>query len=480
LKSKLIQKANEKLQLPVTPQGCGIFEQYNGIFDFSQKHPKISADQFNKALNNDLVLCSFFEGCDIDSIDSVINQISKAMPYLIEVFRRPVTHLIELETVVPVDTAKHITAKTVRHLMSHSENWECIKNGRITPKNVLTKTYDDDYGIYENLVFKNLIDRILKLLKKQLHNLSLATRIYNEAVNIDAFSRINHEQYYRAVGLLYSGFFNNFKEAETGGTIRKIKQMLSLLSKYLSHPVYKKNANAKPISKDIKQTNILLMHKDYKHINWLWKELGAGEDECEIDETMQIKGQRAYEKFCEYLMVFAVSNFNFDDENKFNKWTVGIKNKKLGFVDINALELVVKHKRTKVKYLIVPNSYFLGKIRTKTYNTIREKAEDYDKIIFCEPFDIDEGDGVLPISLIDIDSFRYFQKLLLEGMIAADKDRNICAFCGGIMLEGKCKRCRLVVEDVICKCEKKYFVTRLDGVKEYAPFKIINDKCCNL
>jgi len=483
MKSKLAKKTTQTMLLPPSHYGSSIFDQYKNILDFYSKHPNL---EFDKALLGGLALCTFFDHIDINYIERLIKQIATAMPHLIEVFRRPVTHLIEIETKVPVDTAKHITSKTVRHLMSHSEDWECIKNAKITPKNILTKTYDDDYSIYENIVFKNLVDRILKLLKKQLHYLNTALKIYNESVLIDAFSRINHSQYYSAIGTLYSGFFNNFKEIKTTSLQRKIKQELALITKYLSHPVYRKNINAKPISKDIKQTNILLMHKDYKYINWLWKELGCEEAEEEADVAVQTKAQRAYEKFCEYLLMFSVRHFNFDSQYKFDKWSVGIKEKKLGFVDLTAIELVIKHKKSDVKYLIVPISYYLGKTRHKVYEDIKKGIYDafgdgYKQIIFCEPFETPKSDFILPISITMLDSFRHFQRLLLEGMILSDKDRKICAFCGEALTPNSCcKRCRLLVFDTECdRCNTIYTQTKIDGAKDELGFKTIDTACPN-
>jgi len=483
LNSFLIDEESAKnedydLGFAVSAEGSGVYDHYKEILDFHFENPKLNISQFEKALKNDLVLCTFFKYCDIDYINNLIDQISAAMPHLIEVFRRPVTHLIELETIVPVDTAKHITAKTVRHLMVHSENWECIKKGSIVPKSVLTKTYDDDFSIYENIVFKTLIDKVLRLLKKQLYYLSVSQQLYNEAVSIDAFSRLNHEQYYGAIGLLYSGFFNMEEAEETSGAIRKIKQLLKLLARYLGHPVYAKNLNAKAIIGPAKQTNILLMHKDYKVVYALYQSLGSGDNEDEPDIEGQQKGQRAYEKFCEYLMLFSLRNFNFDEMLEFNKWKAGIKPKKLEFLDINALELVVGHKKARVKYLFIPNAYYLGSDRIKNYGYIKDRLGGaYDKIIFCEPFEC-EGE-FLPISIIDINSFRKFQRLILEAMLVADRDKNLCAFCGEGIAQGRCKRCRLVIEETVCGCGHRYAATRVDGAKSNIEFKIINEICPN-
>ena len=469
------------LAFAATSEGCQIYDTYKEILDFSKSNPKFNIAQFDKALKDDLVLCTFFKHCDLDYINSLTGQISLSIPYLIEVFRRPVTHLIEIETIVPVDTAKHITSKTVRHLMSHSENWECIKKGRIVPKNVLTKTYDDDYGIYENVVFVSLINKILKLLKRQLRLLAVAGQIYNDAVAIDVFSRINHEQYYQAVGLLYSGFFNMEEDIEgASAATKRIKQLLALLAKYLSHPVYAKNMGAKAIKGQIKQTNILLMHKDYKHIYALWQKLGSGEDSEDIDDKVQAKGQRAYEVFIKYMMLFAIKHFNFDEKFEFKKWTISIKDKKTGVQDINGFELIIKYKRKgSIKYLIVPNAYYLGTDRTANYQYLTDVlGTEYNKIIFCEPFEDESGFdywlksekghyfSVLPVSILELNSFRRFQKLLLECMVESDNDRIFCAFCGGGIVEDRCKRCRLVIENIMCKnCGFNFKATRADGIK---------------
>lgn len=77
--------------------------------------------------------------------------------------------------------------------------------------------------------------------------------------------------------------------------------------------------------------------------------------------------------------------------------------------------------------------------------------------------------GVLPISLGDINSYRRYTKILLEQMIAADKDHERCPICGDSMMLGhgnnsniaECRSCGFQIIKTKCgNCGQEYNFTR--------------------
>ncbi|MCL2861345.1 MAG: hypothetical protein FWE22_02940 [Firmicutes bacterium] len=494
-----------RIGLPVTGEGSQILNHYGGIAAFIKKNPTLDYLRFEHVVKNGLALCTFFEFSDIEKVEGVIDIVSNNLPYLIKVFRQPVTHLKEMERIVPVDLAKRVTAKTVRHLMSHPENWESVEGSKIIPQKVLTKNYEDDYTIYENVVFRNLIDKILFFLRRQIYYLSRATSTVNDFVHVDVFSRINHESYYLAVGKLYSAFFKNEDIEEATLLLEKAKKLHKIISKYLNSLVYTENFNAPKLEGELKKTNILTMHTDYKHIYNLYQKLSDGIlENFEANVEMQKNGQKTYEQFCQLLTLFAASHFNFQFSQKmtilkdgemnakltFAKWTCLITTEHIPILNINAINLTVTNNEKQTKYLLIPMSYFVSTDKKNFYEHLIKRlfkgGHKYDKYVFLSPFDYNGKSfnnynlkhsldklhyAVLPVSIIEVDSFRRLQKLIFECMIKNDELLNTCAFCSAKLVEGengekRCKKCKLVINKIKCtKCSQTFKTTFADVQK---------------
>jgi len=83
--------------------------------------------------------------------------------------------------------------------------------------------------------------------------------------------------------------------------------------------------------------------------------------------------------------------------------------------------------------------------------------------------------GVLPVCLGDINSYRRYTKVLLEQMVASDKNHETCPICGSAMNRGQgnnsnvteCRSCGFQIIDTRCSnCGKEFTFTR------YAPPKV--------
>lgn len=82
--------------------------------------------------------------------------------------------------------------------------------------------------------------------------------------------------------------------------------------------------------------------------------------------------------------------------------------------------------------------------------------------------------GVIPVSLGDINSYRRYTKILLEQMIAADKEHETCPICGSSMMKGQgsnsnmsiCRSCGFQIIKTKCgSCGKEYYFTRYQPPK---------------
>ena len=165
------------------------FEEYNRfssllakIKDFSKNHQAISYIEFDYYVVHDMTLFSIEPNYDFEALEKTIQQIKKAVPAIKRIFNKPIIILKDTDDVLPVENARIINQNTFLHLANHSNHVANITKKGVKPRKLLTRLYEDDYGIYENIIFCNSVDQIISLVKKnptiRNYHLRSAGRLY--------------------------------------------------------------------------------------------------------------------------------------------------------------------------------------------------------------------------------------------------------------------------------------------------------------
>ena len=501
---KDVETGVNKAGLPITDFGSRLHEKYKDVARYIQKNPTMSFIDFDYASGRDLILCTFLKSVDLISADKTVRDIQRALSFLIDIFNKPVIHLKDEEVVLALDAVKRVNHKTIEHLARHTENWKGIdrRGQEVLPKKLLTKINEDDYGIYENVVFCNLINKILLFLRKQIYFLSEILHTLNE-IKLEGSGRFNHAMYYLAVGKLYLGFFKFDNSAEAREKLNTVTRLYRLINSHKQCDVYAKNLGVRPLAGEIKKTNLLAMHQNYKHVYTLYQAMekrGAPGVPVAGTAALQAKSQAYYEKFCQTLTLFAAVNFNFkcgpgetvfrdgkaDARFKNNKWALTVSSRYIGAADCNAVSLNMKRGRKAVDYLLLPTSYYIVADKQPYYekiigNMLSAEYAPYDKYVFLEPYYFENGAqsdysirftaqgksahyAILPVSVSEMNSFRRIQKILFECMARCYGEFDICAFCGEALTadDGKnyvCNKCGTAVRRIDCESCKKPFTT---------------------
>ncbi len=116
------------------------------------------------------------------------------------------------------------------------------KDNEVKPSKLLTKTYEDDYGIYENRVFCDLVDDVLAFARKEIR--FLREMIYtNRTIEINLLERVNHLNYFLALGKLHTGYSRNFDSYYdiAARCLNKLQFISNSIIPRLKRPVYKNN-----------------------------------------------------------------------------------------------------------------------------------------------------------------------------------------------------------------------------------------------
>jgi hypothetical protein len=91
----------------------------------------------------------------------------------------------------------------------HSELWSNIKDDKLIPRKLMSIRQEDDYAIYENIVFARTVDVILRFTSRNLA--VLRDMLYaNREMRFNLLERENHPLYFLALGKLHTGYLRDY------------------------------------------------------------------------------------------------------------------------------------------------------------------------------------------------------------------------------------------------------------------------------
>lgn len=184
-------------------------EYYETIEEFMKANKKLSYVEFDYAVVHDLTLFTIDPDFSFEVLEANINAILKVIPAIKQIFAKPFIHLKDQSVILPTESVRIINNKTIQHISSHSELWSDVKENEVKPIKLLTRTYEDNYGIYENLFFCKVIDDILAFTRNNIR--ILKELIYtNQTIEINLLERVNHLNYFLTLGKLHTGYSRHF------------------------------------------------------------------------------------------------------------------------------------------------------------------------------------------------------------------------------------------------------------------------------
>lgn len=457
-----------------------MIDDYKAVDAYRSSKRKLNYMQFDYAVVNDLTLFMIEPDLSFEALEQRVDVILGALPAVKRIFAQPFIHLKQRNVILPVESVRTVNNDTLNHIATHSELWADVKDGEIKPDKLLTRTYEDNYGIYENKVFCNVVDNILAFSRS--HMRFLKEMIYTtQTIEFNLLERINHLNYFLALGKIHIGYSQNY--AQHYGTavrcLNKLQFILNTIVPRLKRPVYKKNKR-RPANLKIRKTNILSMHKEYHRVYKLALYFSHDDTETVEITNKDIVGlAKNYYFFCQALCIFAIGHFNFvcnvtkafdmsdlSLDFVFKKWALKLSGTVVDGWQV--LSLTVKKNRT-YNILLIPSLYNNNDALVQKI----KDAQQADEYIVLSPHEETET-ATVPIAITSIESFRRIQQILLRAMIYADEDRDDCPFCNSKLTVNnelatdepvyECSACRTqIFKDVCPDTGKPYFYTKIIG-----------------
>ncbi len=460
----------------------GVFSQqtmereYLSIERFTEEYDTLTYLQLDNYTTQRVNLFALPENESFYRLEYTLDKIIAALPAFKRILSKPITRLKDVTNVLPVEAVRVMNNATMVHISQHTELWGNVTKEGLKPRKLMTLAHEEEYKIYENVLFVRLIDTLLAFVRKNVRQLK--DILYScQPLRFNLLERTNHLMYFLAIGKLHVGYAHAQDEYRQvhQRCLEKLLFIDKTLRARLHVPVYR--VCRKDTSRlTLKKTNVFRLQKDYRQVYALWKLFVDKDAQISAQMEEETLPERGYADYCTLLSVFAAGHFNFDfdekDKLKFRKlnatctfrgWTLRIERLTLG--EVEGLRFRVKKEKEYAAVL------FFYRREGHTSEAVQAFARKYpaDEYLFAEPSAYGEK-GRVYLNLFDVDSFRRIQQIFLRAMVYADEKREACPFCGAPLEAGKegykCGLCKTLLRERRCpEHGKAYFTTELKDYK---------------
>jgi hypothetical protein len=195
---------------------------------------------------------------------------------------RPRRDLRYDDLVAPVARARRLATSALSHLASHSDCWQQRTLSGVQPRKVLARFSEDDYAIYENRLYKRLLDRLDRHLARRLARIRGVNSRLERALEFQS-SEQTHFRLRQDICRLWG---ESYLDDKTGMQLEAGKRALSELESQLrairglkQRGVYSLVPAASVVPAQIHRTNILNYDPHYRHLPPLWEKLKDDREE---------------------------------------------------------------------------------------------------------------------------------------------------------------------------------------------------------
>lgn len=189
---------------------------------------------------------------------------------------RPRRDLRYDDLVAPVARARRLATSALSHLASHSDCWQQRTLSGVQPRKVLARFSEDDYAIYENRLYKRLLDRLDRHLARRLARIRGVNSRLERALEFQD-SEQTHFRLRQDICRLWG---ESYLDDKTGMQLEAGKRALSDLESQLrairglkQRGLYSLVPPASVIPAQVHRTNILNHDPHYRHLPPLWEKL---------------------------------------------------------------------------------------------------------------------------------------------------------------------------------------------------------------
>jgi len=231
-------------------------------------------DEFYKALlagNNKVYHKVSSKAVTLD--DEWVSTVEGALFSIERIAKNPRKFITDEELIVDVERARKTSAKTIRHLSSHSQNVQNISaSGEVRPKKVLTVEMKEDLAIYENRFLCTLVHRLITFVEQRYAELKDKSDVYEVTdSHMTSSFKCGESEFDCDFSVRVKNPPADRERVEKAkDIIERVENIRMRLRVLQSSQFIKALDAAKPVRPPIMKTNLLKMNVEYSNCYRLW------------------------------------------------------------------------------------------------------------------------------------------------------------------------------------------------------------------
>ncbi len=243
--------------------------------------------------------------------------------HLHQISRNPRLDIRYDEEVTDVARAKRLARGALVHLASHSECWQRQTLSGIVPKKVKARFSEDDFNIYENIVYARLLDKLDRHLNKRINTIESLNDTLEQALEIYTDSVTLHHKVQDKICKLWGQTFDEDATSATLAllvdTLNRLRDMHLCIRNLKQSSLYLLVARNDQVGGALHRTNILNHDPHYRHLAILWDELTKHQQKSvrSSSETFQYQKELSeyYSRFSGLVLQHAIQRY-LDEPDK--------------------------------------------------------------------------------------------------------------------------------------------------------------------
>ena len=222
--------------------------------------------------------------CELDELERSLTVVLRD-GHLHAISDRPRRNLRYDDLVAPVARARRLATSALSHLASHSDCWQQRTLSGIQPCKILARFSEDDYAIYENRLYKRLLDRLDRHLAKRLARI----RGVNSRLKTALEFQDSEEIRFRLRQDICKLWGESYQDDKTGMQLEAGKLAVAELESQLrtirglkQRGLYTLVPAASVVPGQVHRTNILNHDPHYRCLPPLWEKLRDDREERQL------------------------------------------------------------------------------------------------------------------------------------------------------------------------------------------------------
>lgn len=248
--------------------------------------------------------------------------------HLHQISRNPRLDIRYDEEVTDVGRAKRLAKGALVHLASHSECWQRQTLSGIVPKKVKARFSEDDFNIYENVVYARLLDNLDLHLKNRINIIENLNDTLEQALEFYTDSAALHHKVREKICDLWGQTFDEEATSATldllAKTLKRLRDMHLCIRNLKQSNLYLLVSRYAQVGGALHRTNILNHDPHYRYLPTLWDELTKHQQKSVHSAVKCFKDglqmMEYYSRFVGLLLLQALQPYLEDQKkNRFDK-----------------------------------------------------------------------------------------------------------------------------------------------------------------